>query len=578
MCNHKFNNDKNKSCEWDKFFSQMCLKETGIPDDMLNLPHDSTGECIFHSRDLEWKREKKLSEWIKRLFFLFDNYDNENDEIELEDVVFVGDTLLNEQNWIHKMMTDSENDLYCYTLKNMFCKKSLSFVNAKFEDIIILDRCCLKKDLTLHNCHFSKGITINNLTIGEDLNIWDCHFQKKIIITSDKNRKNTTYGKWHIENSTFVGDSIFGQLIITESCDIVGNKFEPTEYEICFNCRFLAGLNFIANSATNLKFSFCEFNDGSTFDELKLLGTFSMFDPKIKGHLKFIGDSNNLLFDHNTTIAINLGCFEKNGKITFEFCNLFGLGSIFDDNYDSLVKFNKIELINCRRHRIFSDTITIKSDRINHSIIEELTQSFANYYLHSEGTNLGVEFISKKINNLQLYYFTEENITREEFISRLKNIRNKYLDPSRIEKTKEKIYKALPDKSNEENTSFLDEIDEYLSYLGIRTKILALESINLLTEEHLKKLLKVLLSDNIKQLNVFLMGDYTDKSQHQTFNGNITNSDIKQIGVVGKIDSSTTNNDIKIETPKTPLWKKIAVGVVIMVIASAIWHFIQILL
>ena len=64
---------------------------------------------------------------------------------------------------------------------------------------------------------------------------------------------------------------------------------------------------------------------------------------------------------------------------------------------------------------------------------------------------------------------------------------------------------------------------------------------------------------------------YTDKSQHQTFNERVTNSDIKQIGESYEIDINTKKQ-------KTPLWKKIAVGVIIAVIASVIGYFIQTLL
>ena len=74
------------------------------------------------------------------------------------------------------------------------------------------------------------------------------------------------------------------------------------------------------------------------------------------------------------------------------------------------------------------------------------------------------------------------------------------------------------------------------------------------------------------------MRNYTDKSQHQTFNGSVINSDIKQIGESTEIDNSTTNNDINPEKKKKSLWKKITVGVLIAVIASAVWYFIQILI
>ena len=102
----------------------------------------------------------------------------------------------------------------------------------------------------------------------------------------------------------------------------------------------------------------------------------------------------------------------------------------------------------CRKYRVCTDIIHIPSTQINNNIIIELANSFTHYYLYSKGENLGVEFVSREINNLQLYYFTDEDIPIEEFISRLKKTENEYWDLSKIEK------KALTDKSDNNITFF----------------------------------------------------------------------------------------------------------------------------
>lgn len=68
----------------------------------------------------------------------------------------------------------------------------------------------------------------------------------------------------------------------------------------------------------------------------------------------------------------------------------------------------------------------IKTDSINQNIIEELTYSFSKYFFHSSGFNLGVEFLEKKIDQISLFYFTDEDIALDKFLKRLSFWGSKY--------------------------------------------------------------------------------------------------------------------------------------------------------
>lgn len=577
MCNHKFKKDENKSCKWDDFFLQMRLKETGIPNNKLCLPHDSTGECIFHSCDLEWKRENNFTDWLNKLIFFLDNYDNENDEIILDDVIFVGNSLLEKQDSKHTIRTDSENELYCFMFEKMFCKKSIILNNAQFEDIIILERCLLKNDLILQNCLFSKGISIERFTIGGDLHIYDCHFQKRMVI-SDNDRVNTIYGGWYVENSCFAGDTGFSDLLITERCIIKNNEFKHKEEEIYFTCKFSAGVEFSNNSVTNLMFSGCIFFDDNLFSELELLGKFSMYNPTIWGELKFVGSKDNLLFTPKTTIEIDSECFEERGKITFEYCNLFNLGSIFTENYHSLIKSHKIVRGDgCKMHRICSPTITIPSNSINHTIIVELTTSFSNYFLFSNGRNLGVEFISDKTADLQFYYYTEEDITVEEFMSQLKKTENEYWDFSKIDKN------AITENLSQNSTFITHNL---LPKISILSQISVLQYYGLWADLDTRWLLKSISYDNdsvreekiIQTINTYIinMGNSRDSSVvvgngTATIDKSIKVGDGSNAAING---SQITNTEINQEKKKS-LTKGICIGVITAVVARAIWYFIE---
>lgn len=446
MCNHKFVNDENKSCNWDEFLSRMRLKETGIIDIMLDLPHDAKGECIFHSQDLEWKRENNFTDWLKNLFFLLDNYDNETEVITLDDVIFIGNSLLNEQDSKYKVRTDAKNELYCYMFENTFCNKSIVLNNAKFEDIIILKRCCLKNDLVLQNCSFSKGISISQLTIGGDLHIYNSYFQKKILIASDNDRTNIIYGGWYIEDSTFEGDSYFNDLIITNNCTITNNKFKHKINEISFNCQFSLGLEFFGNSATNLTFSSCGFYYNCIFDELKLLGTFSMFHPKIGGQLKFIGNETDLLFNPKTIIEIDSECFEEDGMITFDCCNLLDLGVIFIENCRKLEEIEKIRILpSCKVDRL-KMVYEYSYTELKSNLIEDFANIVCRYFRSCQHINLSVNIIRVTENNsIMVVFKTTDDITPERFNYLLKKFPATIYDVKNKEPEVKDIQRALYD-------------------------------------------------------------------------------------------------------------------------------------
>lgn len=583
MCKYKYHNKINNTdtpCQLQHYF--FLLENDGI------LPFDDSGYCIFHSENIEWKRKNDFTDWLQKLINLLDNYDNENSGITLDGVIFVGNSLLEEQEFAHKMRTGSENELHCFMFENIFCKKSITLNNAKFEDIIIIERFCLKNDLVLQTCHFSKGISIMHFVIGGDLHIYNSHFQKRTVIANNDGT-NKIYGGLYIEYSLFIGDSSFSELIINESCEINNNEFKHIENEICFNCSFLSGLKFSGNSATGLTFSSCGFYYDNLFSELKLLGKFLMYNPQISGKIKFVGNKNDLLFkpEIETIIGIDSECFEENGKITFEYCNIVNLGTTFSENYHNLKRLGKVDIgEGCRKYRICSDIIPIPSTEINHNIIVELSTSFTNYYLYSEGKNLGVEFVSKEINNLQLYYYTDEDISIEEFMSRLKKTESEYWNLSKIEKN------ALTAKSKKNNTFITENL---LPRLSILYKISVLQSYGLWTDTDTRWLLKSISYDNdsIKEthitqiINKYIMKNIknsivaTGQGKIEGATIKITSKEIEKensdgitSSIVAEKEGQIKDAEVEVDTThekKKSFWK----GVSMAVIARAIGDFIQ---
>lgn len=411
MCNHTYKNNNTQHCEWEQMFSSTQMEK----ENPVELPHDSEGKCIFHSADLQWKRENNFFQWLKKLVLLLDNRD---DVIELDDMILVGDSLMENQAPEYRFATNAENELYCIVLENLLCNHAIVLRNAILEDPLILKRCCFKNDLIITDCLFNKGLSVNHLTVGQDFQILNCYFKNKIVTNS----YNTVYGGWYINNSTFTGDSSFSGMIIHDHCIIDDNSFNHVESITNFNCHFGFGLEFRNNKSTDIGFDCCIFYYDSIFYDLDLSGKFLMTQPMIGGQLKFVGSEKKPLFNPQTIIEISSDNFEENGLITFDYCNLIDLGTVFIDNCRELELEERIRILpSCKVDRLTIVHVYKPYKEIKSNIIEDLAHLITRYFRYWHSINLSVQIVRDRAEScIKVIFKTTDEITEEHFHSLLK--------------------------------------------------------------------------------------------------------------------------------------------------------------
>lgn len=439
MCNHTFKNNNVQHCEWEQMFSSPEIEKVSYRE----LPHDSEGRCIFHSTDLQWKRENNFSQWLKELVLLLDKRD---DVIELDDIVLVGDSLMEKQNAKYRFRTNAKNELYCIVLENLLCNHAIVLRNAVLEDPLILERCCFKNDLIITDCLFNKGLSVNHLTTGQDFQILNCYFKDNIVTDSN----NTVYGCWYINNSTFTGDSNFSGMAINDCCIIDDNIFNHVESNTNFNCYFGSGLEFRNNKSTDIGFDHCNFYYDSIFHDFDLSGQFLMTQPIIGGQLKFVGSETKPLFNPQTRIEISSDNFEENGLITFDYCNLIDLGTVFIANCRELEIEERIRILpSCKVDRLTVVHVYKPYKELKSNIIEDLAHLVTRYFRYWHSINLSVNIVRNRAEScIKVIFKTTDEITEEHFHSLLKDFPATVYNPSDDTPEVEDIKRALLDILN----------------------------------------------------------------------------------------------------------------------------------
>lgn len=411
MCNHTFKDNNTKHCEWDQIFSKSKWSKVKS----VELPHDSDGKCIFHSTDLQWKRKNNFSLWLNELVLLLDKID---DVIELDDIILVGDSLMEKQQPKHRFRTNAENELYCIVFEKLLCNHDIVLRNAILEDPLILERCCFRNDLIVTDCLCNKGLFVNYLTVGKDFQILNCHFKNNIVIDSN----NRVYGCWYINNSTFTGESCFSEMFINDICIIDDNIFCSVGSYTNFNCNFSSGLDFRNNKTTDIWFDKCNFSYDSIFHTLELSGQFRMTQPIIDGQLKFVGSETKFLFNPQTIIEIGSDNFEENGQITFDYCNLIDLGTTFIENCRELEIEERIRILpSCKVDRLTVVYVYKPYKELKSNIIEDLAAVITRYFRYWHSINLSVNIVRNRVEScIKVVFKTTDNITEERFNSLLK--------------------------------------------------------------------------------------------------------------------------------------------------------------
>ncbi|RHH07937.1 hypothetical protein DW228_18565 [Bacteroides fragilis] len=496
MCNYEYvevdarKEQEKFPCCLDYYFS-LLGEATGAK---YELPVDDKGFCIFHSEDLKWKNEHNFNYWFSLLFDFLSLVDDSTIEYEhngwkefdFRGVKWIGTANRGAEPFLLLDKLNFSSSMFFLFQKGIFyCE--LLMDNCNFlECDIDLSLCTFLKPVSLthlkvnriscDNSSFLNGLDMGNCVIFKDASFYSMKVSGEFCFASVEfgDVVNFSFSKfdttlWTLNNISFEMDTDFS------SCIFNGRL----EFE---NCTFLAGASF-KNALFN---DLAEFIESEYYEDV-------IFESE---------KSENKIF--NKSIRLNLNDDNTFGCFHFKNVNFFNIAEkdrkfLLDHQKDDKAYIGS----GCIKYKVQSPIVNIKTDLINQYIIEELTYSFKNYFFHSSGFSLGVEFQDKCIDKISLFYFTDEDIEQSEFLERLGFWGSRYwafpLDSSEFQ--------------FEKTGSAVQKLDDFISKYAVVRKIAVRDLCGYWHKEDTKLLFEVIpcLENKFKLLEDFLRSIETNK-------------------------------------------------------------------
>lgn len=404
MCNHIYTAKirKYKGRKVSCFFNSIADNTDYFPDGLL---HDSEGKCIFHSENLVWKSQHQFSKTLLKTIDKL-NEDDTVKEIDLDEIIIADANIdvftiqLKTVKWfsmnkakVFNPFTFEDADL----LGEFNCKQTeflgtARITNTKFSNCEF-SKCTFKKAASIHKCHFANSYTSFEESIFEQsITVSDCRFEGMTFFSGAK----------FLEND-FLTSATFVRLIFEQECN----------FDKCFSACSFKFHDVVFRGKTDFK--------SPVFTKVKnhsniRIEPYSFKEITIDKNaiLSFMGTEheNNIFQDHVEFEFVD----EIKGKVIFDNVNFRFIIKKSRDEILKLEKLGKIEIgEGCikYRHQTKLKHLDISAD--GQQIILEIARTFTNYFISHNGVNLGIEVVEKTSSRLVFFYYSDEDITTEEF-------------------------------------------------------------------------------------------------------------------------------------------------------------------
>lgn len=387
MCKHRYKDYESLPKE-----KQYCFF-----NELIDLPLDKDGMCIFHSTNIKWKREQ---DFVKCLEKLKETLIEKQQDLNFSEFHFVAGKGKTEINYFH-LFTDS--DLQYSTFHQMLHGEDLNIQGS-----LNFSHCTLYPIIRFVDCNFEGTIKFTEIDVTD-------HSLEPMMIFHECMLSDTFY---YVENKkvnmsfSFRGcefDSI--QMEDFRNEEYIG-EFECMDCDIKVfdlrNCMIynpdFTGTTFYTADIYNVSF-----REETVFENIT-----------IESNLKFVGGDDYAIFEGTTRFMVDYDNLQ--GQIYFENANL---STFLKKDKEKLLEFEKKENgkvqigSGCIKYRILSPDMTYKIKDFHQHLITEIGHSFATFFTQYNGFNLGIEVRNKTKNNITLFYFTDDDVDKEEFIQML---------------------------------------------------------------------------------------------------------------------------------------------------------------
>lgn len=468
ICNHKFRmNGKENPCE--------------IPKLLKKIPIDGNGSCIFHSQDVEWKKENNF---IYFLFCLFE-YLNAHyyEEYTLVDCLFVGETVDFEIEKVQNIIFFTRN----------FIRTRLSFFDCTFQCNIEIENCILGDTISFSNCKFLGFFKLSEARLSE-FTIDNCEFRQKINI-----HKNEISGNIQIDSCSFLKklDIDFNKiqsLIYLEDCNFYHND------EISFYSNIInQGIQISKNRQIN----------SIVFYENEILGEsliafnedteINFSSNKFKGDLTFRGSDGKLMFTTDSTLELEEENFvDSSSRVIFDYCNIMNLNEAALKKIAVLEESDKVIVLDTNKINRLKIVHFIESRDVPHNLIQDICTLILRFFEYYYSLDLQVRFQRLILENKLKVTFSSNQITNiDDFNEKYSNTVNKMFN--------ERSFR---------NSKNLNELDLSIQIESVLERANSYFKNEKFGTKDILKVLSLSNEDIFKKLNVnFIMGDKYEIAQ-----------------------------------------------------------------
>jgi|GEM_PF-1094981 len=431
MCKHTYSAEYTRGpramkgpCPYPELFQTLASgnglgRERDIAPD---LPIDDHGVCIFHSRDVEWKWENGFGERFIELLGLLDA-DEERNWYDFCEFVFVGTS------------ADPDADP---------AQKPFRIADRTFSETVYFMGASFLAPLELQGVSFNGSASFTQATFEQDVRISATTFRGFDFIRGHAKRRflcsNVEFLSYALfDHSRFTGETIepvvkfsdsrfqgitdfsevafsnegrssvlFFRVAFEDAVDFTKTLFEC---HLQFDEVFFGDIVDFVDSAFEMVSSSARYRGAAVeLNEVELgpnaVLTFKSNDPSKK------------MFEHDVQMRFK---GEPAGIVRFENVNFSKLTPPSRERLMRLEKSGAVEIgPGCIKYRHQTEVRSIPVSQGNAPLVLELCQTFANYFTTSNGINLGFEVVGRTSTEVSFFYFTDEDISRDVFLERLR--------------------------------------------------------------------------------------------------------------------------------------------------------------
>lgn len=397
-CTHGNFGDK---CQYQKYFNT---------DNNIGLETDKEGRCLFHSSDINWKKELGFHEKLEQLLDFMEA--DEKSQIVLENIIFPNDRIFILSNRKFAKSFYTHGCIFSIGLKIEKCIFTYAGFQGTLFGFLEVKDCNFYYTVTFDSAKFNDEAIFENVIFHSEPHE---NFKHKSMISFE-------YAKFNQE-VTFK-NCRFNALTEFDNCKFLfmGERANEIDLPVEFkNCIFEYEISFrSAYFERRLVIYMSTFRYNGIFKKTIFSNHYETRFIKniIEGNVSFTGTREEKIFRFNTIMDFE----EKDvsGRIFFENADLRFLNSY---DMQKIVQMSKSEKVTigrgCIKYRLQTPTKKIIINEDNQSLLIEFTNTFTNYFQLNTSYYLGVEIVERGKDYISLFYFTDENISIDEFFNNL---------------------------------------------------------------------------------------------------------------------------------------------------------------